>query len=178
MVDSNSNNIYNSYITKAITYTRSNSKDPDEKAITDYVTNFFATNVNESFIESIIKKLLQKPIKKQEVQGLQAFALVCVRVNLTLLHIWNENCLKKIRMLIVKKCKIYHKRRHKIFQYKIYIRFLYVKTLNKYSVLWLQFSIHYQGNVVATDLCLFDRSKTQERLAFRTGLFAVIIIMI
>ena len=27
MVDSNSNNIYNSYITKAITYTRSNSKD-------------------------------------------------------------------------------------------------------------------------------------------------------
>ena len=102
MVDSNSNNIYNSYITKAVTYIRSNSKHPDEKAITDYVINFFATNINESFIESIIKKLQEKPIKKQEVQGLQAFAVVCFRVNVTLLHVWNENCLKKIRMLIVK----------------------------------------------------------------------------
>ena len=102
MVDSNSNDIYNSYITKAITYIRSNSKRPDEKTITDYVINFFATNINELFTESITKKLLDKPIKKQEVQGLQAFAFVCFRVNLKLLHIWNENCLKKIRMLIVK----------------------------------------------------------------------------
>ena len=90
------------YITKAITYIRSNSKRPDEKTITDYVINFFATNINESFTESITKKLLDKPIEKQEVQGLQAFAFVCFRVNLKLLHIWNENCLEKIRMLIVK----------------------------------------------------------------------------
>ena len=35
MVDSDSNDINNSYITKTITATRNNSKRPDEKAITD-----------------------------------------------------------------------------------------------------------------------------------------------
>ena len=35
MVNSDSNDIYNSYITKAITNIRDNSKCPDEKAITD-----------------------------------------------------------------------------------------------------------------------------------------------
>ena len=35
MVDSDSNDISNSYITKTITATRNNSKLPDEKAITD-----------------------------------------------------------------------------------------------------------------------------------------------
>ena len=66
MVDSNSNNIYNSYITKAITYTRSNSKDPDEKAITDYVTNFFATNFNESFIERSSKNYSRSLLKNKK----------------------------------------------------------------------------------------------------------------
>ena len=44
------------YITKAITDIRSNNERPDEKAINDYVIKNFATNFDESFIESIIKK--------------------------------------------------------------------------------------------------------------------------
>ena len=51
MVDSDSNDIYNSYITKAITDIRNNSKRPDEKAITDYVNKDFATNINESLLK-------------------------------------------------------------------------------------------------------------------------------
>ena len=51
MVDSDSNDIYNSYITKAITDIRNNSKRSDEKAITDYVNKDFATNINESLLK-------------------------------------------------------------------------------------------------------------------------------
>ena len=58
MVDSDSNDIYNSYVTRAMTDIRSNSKRPDEKAITNYVIKIFATNIDESFIERIIKKLV------------------------------------------------------------------------------------------------------------------------
>ena len=61
MVDSDSNDVYNSYITKAITNIRNNTKGLDEKTITDYVINFFETN-NKSFIESIIKKLLDQNV--------------------------------------------------------------------------------------------------------------------
>ena len=43
MVDSDSNDIYNSYIIKAITDTAINSKRPNEKAITDYVIRNIAT---------------------------------------------------------------------------------------------------------------------------------------
>ena len=46
MVNSDSNDIYNSYITKAITNVRDNSKCSDEKAITDYVIENFATNID------------------------------------------------------------------------------------------------------------------------------------
>ena len=46
MVNSDSNDIYNSYITKAITNIRDNSKCSDEKAITDYVIENFATNID------------------------------------------------------------------------------------------------------------------------------------
>ena len=60
MVGSNSNDIYNSYMTKAITDIRSNRKRPDEEEITDYVIQDFATNIDESFIEKIIKKLLDQ----------------------------------------------------------------------------------------------------------------------
>ena len=62
MVDSDSNDIYSSYITKEITDIRSNSKRPNEKAITDYVIKDFATNIDESLIESIIKKLLDQNV--------------------------------------------------------------------------------------------------------------------
>ena len=62
MVDSDSNDINNSYITKTITATRNNSKRPDEKAITDYVIQIFATNIDESFIERIIKELLDQSV--------------------------------------------------------------------------------------------------------------------
>ena len=66
MVDSDSNDIYNSYITKAITDIRSNSKRPDKKAITDYAIKIFATNIDESFIEGIIKKLLDQNISENK----------------------------------------------------------------------------------------------------------------
>ena len=60
--DSDSNRIYNSYITKAITDIRSNSKCPDKKAITDYVIKNFATNIDELFIDSKISR--SKRIRK------------------------------------------------------------------------------------------------------------------
>ena len=41
MADSDSNDVYNSYITKAITDIRNNTKGLDEKTITDYVIKFF-----------------------------------------------------------------------------------------------------------------------------------------
>ena len=62
MVNIDSNDIYNSYITKAITNIRDNSKCPDEKVITDYLIKNFATNIDETFIESSIKKLLDQNI--------------------------------------------------------------------------------------------------------------------
>ena len=62
MIDSDSNDIYNSYIIKAITDIRSNSKRSDEKAIADYVIKNVPTNIDESLIESIIQKL--KRIRK------------------------------------------------------------------------------------------------------------------
>ena len=62
MVDSNSNDIYDSYIAKAITDIQNNSKYFDEKAMTDYVIKIFTTNIDESFIESIIKKLLHQNV--------------------------------------------------------------------------------------------------------------------
>ena len=43
-------------------YIRSNSKHPDEKAITDYIIKIFATNIDESFVESIIKKLVDQNV--------------------------------------------------------------------------------------------------------------------
>ena len=60
MIDSDSNDIYNSYIIKAITDIRSNSKRPDEKAIADYVIKNVPTNIDESLIESIIQKLVDQ----------------------------------------------------------------------------------------------------------------------
>ena len=45
MVDRDTYDIYNSYITKAITDIRTRSKRSEEKAITDYVIKFFATNI-------------------------------------------------------------------------------------------------------------------------------------
>ena len=47
MIDSDTNDIYNSYIIKAITDIRSNSKRPDEKAIADYVIKNVPTNIDE-----------------------------------------------------------------------------------------------------------------------------------
>ena len=55
MVDSDSNDIYNSYTTKAITDIRSNSKRPDEKPITDYVIKNFETNIDESSLKLLLK---------------------------------------------------------------------------------------------------------------------------
>ena len=64
MVDRDTFDIYNSYITKAITDIRTRSKRPEEKAITDYVIKIFATNIDESFIGHIKKLLDQNILKK------------------------------------------------------------------------------------------------------------------
>ena len=63
-MDSDTYDIYNSYITKAITDIRTRSKRPEEKAITDYVIKIFATNIDESFIGHIKKLLDQNILKK------------------------------------------------------------------------------------------------------------------
>ena len=60
MIDSDSNDIYNSYIIKAITDIRSNNKRSDEKAIADYVIKNVPTNIDQSLIESIIQKLVDQ----------------------------------------------------------------------------------------------------------------------
>ena len=62
MVDSASNDTCNNCITKAITDIWNNSKHPYEKAITDYVIKNFSLNIDESFIENIIKKLLDQNV--------------------------------------------------------------------------------------------------------------------
>ena len=63
-MDSDTYDIYNSYITKAIIDIRTRSKRPEEKAITDYVIKIFATNIDESFIGHIKKLLDQNILKK------------------------------------------------------------------------------------------------------------------
>ena len=77
MGDSDNNDTYSSYITKTITDVKNNSKRPDEKAISDYVNKNFATNINESFIENIIKKLLDQNIleNKPPCQGKSFFTV-------------------------------------------------------------------------------------------------------
>ena len=62
MIDSDSNDIYKSYIIKAITDIRSNNKRSDEKAIADYVIKNVPTNIDESLIESIIQKLADQNV--------------------------------------------------------------------------------------------------------------------
>ena len=78
MVDSDSNDVYNSYITKAITNIRNNTKGLDEKTITDYVINFFETN-NKSFIESIIKKLLDQNVLENKPSCRETLPLLLQR---------------------------------------------------------------------------------------------------
>ena len=78
MVDSDSNDVYNSYITKAITDIRNNTKGLDEKTITDYVINFFETN-NKSFIESIIKKLLDQNVLENKPSCRETLPLLLQR---------------------------------------------------------------------------------------------------
>ena len=79
MVDSNSNDIYNSYIIKAITDTTINSKRPDEKAITDYVIRSFATYIDETFIESIINKLLDQKVLENKPSFIGELFLYCCK---------------------------------------------------------------------------------------------------
>ena len=55
MVDSDGNDIYNSYITKA------------NYVITDYINKKFSLNINESFIESIIKNLLDQNVLEKSL---------------------------------------------------------------------------------------------------------------
>ena len=76
MVDRGTYDIYNSYITKAITDIRTRSKRPEEKAITDYEVKNFAANIDESFIGHIKKLLDQNILEKKPFCKGNSFSIV------------------------------------------------------------------------------------------------------